>query len=162
MTMISSIIEILPEELLDRILFFTSHRATRCALCLVSKDINRIATPHLYANIYLQEDDFQYLRPLAFLLWTSAKHRDAVKSFSVRRAYGGNLDPWPNHQNLETIIRAQIKLYVRGGEADQWLFRVRDGADPLPIASLLLRSLKNVAMMQFDGFQLVDPSSRGG
>ncbi|KAF1850090.1 uncharacterized protein K460DRAFT_372460 [Cucurbitaria berberidis CBS 394.84] len=113
----SSSLDTLPEELIDRIISFTNSRATLHALCFVSKDINRIATAHLYTTIALNKEDFQHLRPLAFLLWTSEKHRNAIRSFSVRRAYGGNLDPWPHHSHLEEIIRRQIK-FVRADERE--------------------------------------------
>ena len=154
-----SFVKEFPEELIDRIFRSVDDRATLHALCLVSLDMNRIATTHLYSRISLEKNDFQHLRPLALLLWTSEKHRNAVRSFSVRRAYGGNLEPWPKHPDLGDIIQQQIKLYVREGDAEQWYHQVRDGpVDPLPIASLLLRSLPHVMEMQFDGFQLVDPS----
>jgi hypothetical protein len=155
-----SLLSKLPEELLDRIICLSSTRATLHALCLVSKDINRIATARLYANIALTKDDFRHLRPLAVLLWTSENHRNAIKSFSVRHAYGGNLDPWPKHPALEDMIRQQIQRYIKERDKAQWFAQVRDGIDALPIASLLLRSLPKVECMQFDGFMLVDPSSK--
>ncbi|KAL6709936.1 hypothetical protein ACN47E_000721 [Coniothyrium glycines] len=151
----------LPEELLDRIIYFTDSRPTLHALCLVSKNINRIATARLYAHIALTKDDFRHLRPLAVLLWTSAPHRNAVRTFSVRHAYGGNLDPWPQHPQLDDMIQEKIEEYVRERDKGQWFAQVRDGIDALPIASLLLRSLPHVAAMQFDGFMLVDPAARG-
>ncbi|KAF2123967.1 hypothetical protein P153DRAFT_252435, partial [Dothidotthia symphoricarpi CBS 119687] len=98
----------LPEELIDRIVFLTDARPTLHALTLVSKDLNRITTPHLYSAIALTNTDFQYLRPLAYLLWTSLPHRALVKVFSVRRAYGGNLAPWPQCVELEGVLRDQI------------------------------------------------------
>ncbi|KAF2848646.1 hypothetical protein T440DRAFT_353172, partial [Plenodomus tracheiphilus IPT5] len=91
----------LPEEITDHILHYISHRPTLHSLCLVSTNLNRIATPHLYSTIALRKDDFQHLRPLAVLLWTSAKHRACVRSISVRRAYGGNLVPWPKYYDEE-------------------------------------------------------------
>jgi hypothetical protein len=153
----SSRIETLPDELLDLILHNIPDRATHHTLCLVSKDINRIATDHLYAHIELEKDDFKHLRPLALLFWTSEPHREAVRSFSVRQAYGGNLDSWPHHPELDSIIRENIKMYVRVGDREQWFNEVRDGSDSTRIASLLLRSLPHVEKMQLPGFELVDP-----
>jgi hypothetical protein len=150
----------LPEELVDRIFYFVDHRASLHALCLVSRDLNRIATSHLYTAIALDRDDFQHLRPLALLLWTSPKHRAIVRSISVRRAYGGNLVPWPRHPCLDELIQQQVKLYVREGDTMPWFAKVKDGIDALPIASLLLRSLPNVTTMEFDGFNLIDPKVR--
>jgi hypothetical protein len=149
----------LPEEILDRILHYTTHRPTIHTLCTVSKALNCIATPYLYHSIALRKDDFQYLRPLALLLWTSPKHRDIVHSISVKQAYGGNLVRWPDHPQLDDILRHQIELYVREGDKGKWFERVRDGIDALPVASLLLRSLPNVQRMPFEGFEMVDPGA---
>jgi hypothetical protein len=153
-------LESLPDELLDLILHNLADRSTLHALCLVSKDTNRIATAHLYANVELQKDDYKYLRPLALLFWTSPKHGDAVRSFSVRQAYGGNLDPWPAHPHLDTIIRNNIERYVRIGDQESWLSGVRDGGDSTRIASLLLRSLPHLKTMQLPGFELIDPAAK--
>jgi hypothetical protein len=153
----ASRLETLPDELLDLILHYISSRTTLHTLCLVSKDINRIATDHLYAHIELEKGDFKYLRPLTLLFWTSEAHREAVRSFSVRQAYGGNLDPWPHHPDLEDIIKKNIEMYVRVGDREQWFNEVRDGSDSTRIASLLLRSLPHVEKMQLPGFELVDP-----
>jgi hypothetical protein len=158
--MTSSTMNRLPEELTDRIFGFVDQRATLHALCQVSKDINRIATTHLYTNIALTRDDFKHLRPLTLLLWTSPKHRGLVRAISVRRAYGGNMVSWPQYADLDKLIEEQIEHYVREGDKRSWFIRVKDGMDPLPIASLLLRSLPNVTTMGFDGFDLVDPKVR--
>jgi hypothetical protein len=155
--MCASKLETLPDELLDLILQHVPDRATHHTLCLVSKDMNRIATDHLYAHISLERDDFKFLRPLALLFWTSEPHREAVRSFSVRQAYGGNLDPWPHHPDLDSIIGRNIDMYVRVGDREQWFNKVRDGSDSTRIASLLLRSLPHVSKMQLPGFELVDP-----
>jgi hypothetical protein len=149
----------LPEELIDLILHF-SDRSTLYSLCLASRSLNRIATPHLYTNIALARDDFKHLRPLTLLLWTSPKHRALVRHISVRRAYGGNLVPWPDHPELDSLVERQVKMFVKEEEAARWTRQVRDGNDALPIASLLLRSLPNVSTMGFDGFDLVDPKFR--
>jgi hypothetical protein len=156
----SSRIETLPDELLDLIMCHIYDRCALHALCLVSKDMNRIATARLYANIVLEKEDFKHLRPLALLFWTSAPHREAVRSLCVRHAYGGNLDPWPNHPELDAIIRKNLELYVRLGDREQWFNEVRDGGDSTRIASLLLRSLPHVMTMQLPGFELVDPVAR--
>jgi hypothetical protein len=80
---------------------------------------------------------------------------------SVRRAYGGNLVPWPSYAGLDELVERHVRMYVNE-DKEGWTKRVIDGADPLPIASLLLRSLPNVVTMEFDGFCLVDPRSRRG
>ncbi|KAL5118649.1 hypothetical protein ACEQ8H_003500 [Pleosporales sp. CAS-2024a] len=156
----SSPISTLPEELVDRICHFLSPTTSLHALCLVNKDFNRIATAHLYTTIDLSVHNFKFLRPLTLMLWTSPKHRALVRSISVRRAYGGDLVPWPKYALLDELIEQQVQLYVREGEMETWVAQVRDGMDPLPIASLLLRSLPNVTTMGFDGFDLVDPKAR--
>jgi hypothetical protein len=159
--MTSSPIYLLPEELTDLIIHSLDHRPTLHSLCLVSKNLNRIATPHLYTSIALTRDSFQHLRPLTLLLWTSPKHRTLVHKMSVRRAYGGNLVPWPSYAGLDELVERHVRMYVNE-DKEGWVKRVVDGADPLPIASLLLRSLPNVVTMEFDGFCLVDPRSRRG
>jgi len=156
--MTSSPIYHLPEELLDRICHFTPNLHS---LCLVNKNLNRIATAHLYTTISLSHSNFKHLRSLTLMLWTSPKHRALVRSISVRRAYGGDLVPWPEHADLDGVISEQVEMYVREGERESWCKQVRDGMDPLPIASLLLRSLQRVRRMGFDGFELVDPGGRG-
>ncbi|KAL6154079.1 hypothetical protein ACJBU6_07365 [Exserohilum turcicum] len=156
----ASRIETLPDEPLDLIVQHVENRATLYALCLVSRDMNRIATARLYAHIQLEKDDFRHLRPLALLFWTSAPHRQVVRSFGVRHAYGGNLDPWPHHPELDAIISKNLELYVRPDDQKQWFNEVRDGADSTRIASLLLRSLPHVMTMQLPGFELVDPAGR--
>jgi hypothetical protein len=151
----------LPEELTDLIVYSLNHRPSVYSLCLVSRDFNRIATPHLYSTIALARDDFQHLRPLALLLWTSPKHRALVRKMSVRQAYGGNLAPWPDYADLDELIERQVQMHVSEKEEMKWVTRVRDGSDALPIASLLLRSLPHVVRMEFDGFCLVDPKAKG-
>jgi hypothetical protein len=159
--MTSSPIHRLPEELIDLVIHSLDHRPALHSLCLVSRNLNRIATPHLYTSIALTRDSFQHLRPLTLLLWTSPKHRALVREMSVRRAYGGNLVPWPSYAGFDELVERQVRAYV-SEDKEGWLKRVIDGADPLPIASLLLRSLPNVVTMEFDGFCLVDPRSRKG
>lgn len=185
----------LPEEITVQILHHITARPTLHALTLVSTTLNRLSTPLLYAHLALHADAFMHLRPLACLLWSSERHRACVRSVSVRRAYGGNLVPWPGvgwawgrrdgggegeeecegkgegetksptqqhdpDDRLAALIQRQIALYVRDGDHADWYARVRYGDHALPIASLLLRSLPRVGVMQFDGFMLVDPAVR--
>ncbi|RYO23975.1 hypothetical protein AA0111_g8883 [Alternaria arborescens] len=164
----TSKLESLPNELLDLMFHLTPDRTTLHSLCLVSRSINRLATAHLYTHITLLGDDFKYLRPLALLFWTSAPHREAVRSFAVHHAYGGNLDPWPKHVRqeglkegeLEGIIRWNVEAYVNKGDWERWYEEVRDGSDSTRIASLLLRSCPRLVRMQLPGFELVDPGAR--
>jgi hypothetical protein len=153
-------LESLPDELLDLILHNTPSRSTLHTLCLVSRHLNRLATAHLYTHITLLKDDFKYLRPLALLFWTSSPHRHAVRSFAVHHAYGGNLDPWPQHEDLDGIIRRNVERFVKKADWGVWYAEVRDGSDSTRIASLLLRSCENLKRMQLPGFELVDPVGR--
>ncbi|KAI8931720.1 hypothetical protein NX059_011363 [Plenodomus lindquistii] len=153
-------IQTLPEELTSQILHYISDRRTLHSLTLVSATLNRLSTPHLYTHLTLHPHSLPYLRPLAALLWRSPKHSACVRSISVRRAYGGNLVPWPQDEGLDALIKTQIEQFVKEGDKEDWYERVREGADALPIASLLLRSLPGVRVMQFDGFMLVDPGVR--
>ncbi|KAH9876645.1 hypothetical protein J1614_003777 [Plenodomus biglobosus] len=169
----------LPEELTAHILthLSTSH-TTLHALALTSRTLNRLATPLLYTSLSLQRHNFQYLRPLAVLLWSSARHRECVREVCVRRAYGGDLVGWPDvcglgdggeegvckdgDDALDSLIRQNITAFIPECDREAWFKRVRYGADVLPIASLLLRSLPHVSVMRFDGFMLVDPGVREG
>lgn len=156
--MTTPITSLLPEELLDRIIASTDDIPTLHSLTLTCHTLSRIATPHLYSHIALSSSTFRFLRPLAFTLWTSPSHRAAVKSFSVHRAYGGDLDPWPRHEDLDQVIRKEVEKWVVGeGKRKEWFWQVREGWDALPVASLLLRGLPGVGVMRFDGFELVDP-----
>jgi hypothetical protein len=164
----------LPEELLDRICYFSPTQSLH-ALAMVSRDIGRIATTHLYTSITLTRSSFKYLRPLALLLWTSPRHADLVKHISVSRAYGGNLVPWPDYPgrsapdvcdgvdgsevdgSLPELVKNMVGRYVKESERAEWAKSVVEGEDALKVASLLLRSLRNVKRMGFDGFELVDP-----
>jgi hypothetical protein len=150
----------LPEELLDRIAYFSPPPSLH-ALSLTSRTLNRIATPHLYTSITLTRESFKFLRPLTLLLWMSPKHRSLVRRISVSRAYGGNLVPWPKYEGLDELVEEQVGRYVKEGEREGWVRQVRDGGDVLAIASLLLRGLPNVGRMGFDGFELVDPGREG-
>ncbi|KAH7381153.1 major facilitator superfamily domain-containing protein [Phaeosphaeria sp. MPI-PUGE-AT-0046c] len=97
----------LPEELLERICHFTSSCDLH-ALALVSRDLNRIATPRLYTSITLTRSSFKHLRPLTLLLWTSPKHAILVRHISVSRAYGGNLVPWPDYEGLKQLVAEMV------------------------------------------------------
>jgi hypothetical protein len=158
--MVPSRLESLPDELLDQILHYLPDRTTLHTLCLVSRHINRLATTHLYSHISLFKDDFKYLRPLALLFWTSEPHRQAVRSFAVHHAYGGNLDPWPEYEKLDEVIRQNVEQFVRKSDWEVWWAEVRDGSDSTRIASLLLRSCPKLSRMQLPGFELVDPGAR--
>lgn len=160
-TTLPTTIHALPEELFDQILHFLPQRQSICSLALTSRDLNRIATPHLYTSITLTSSSFRYLRPLTLLLWTSPKHRLLVRSFTVTKAFGQNLVPWPAYPRLNDVIENMVVRYVKEGERASWAEKVRNGTDHLHVASLLLRSLEYVERMGFDGFELVDPGSRG-
>lgn len=136
----------LPEELLDRVCHFSEPRSLH-ALALVSRDVGRIATTHLYTSITLTRSSFKFLRPLALLLWTSPRHADLVKHISVSRAYGGNLVAWPRYEELEGLVKNMVEKYVKESERKEWVKSVVEGEDALRVASLLLRSLRNVGRM---------------
>lgn len=84
--------------------------------------------------------------------------------------------PWPEYQyfgsdlhrgshqghgiggdGLESLVKDMVERYVKESEREEWVKSVVEGEDVLRVASLLLRSLRNVARMGFDGFELVDP-----
>jgi hypothetical protein len=158
--MTSTTLTTIPEELISHILTFLP-RPARHSLCLTSRDLNRITTPTLYTHITLTGTDFSYLRSLALLIWTSPKHSALVRSLSVRRAYGGDLKPWPALQgvDLHELVGRLVVAYVKEEERVAWEKKVEAG-DALCIASLLLRSLPGVDRMAFPGFELFDPKRR--
>lgn len=78
------------------------------------------------------------------------------------RAYEGTKYRSPGYEGLDELIRTLVRRYVKGGEEEkrEWEKEVKEGDDPLRVASLLLRSLPNVKRMGFEGFELVDPEVR--
>jgi hypothetical protein len=165
----------LPEELLSHILSFlppSSSSPTIHALTLVCTTLNRIATPLLYTHITLTPASLPYLRPLALLLWISPAHAALVRSFAVRKAYGGHLVPWPQWEGVDVdgVVAGVVGRYVCGkrgergdgdgeGEAErkEWFKRVREEGEWMAICSLVLRGLEGCERMEFDGWSLVDP-----
>ncbi len=87
----------LPEELLDRIISHIppSLPSTLYNLCLVSRDLNRLATTHLYTTLVLDERACTRLRSLALLLFTSPTHAALVRSFTIVAGTGVALGAWP-------------------------------------------------------------------
>jgi hypothetical protein len=69
-----------------------------CVLAQCSKTLNRIATPHLYANVTFREayrecyePAWPFLLPFAWLVFTSAQHAKYVRSLAVQ--VGGEEHP---------------------------------------------------------------------
>ena len=75
-------------EIVDCIVSLVQDRPTLLALCFVSKNVNRIATAHLYAEIDLspglKKGNPSYLHPLGLFLFTSKKRLGFMKSFAIR------------------------------------------------------------------------------
>lgn len=81
----------LPEELLDRVVSICSDESLS-ELCLTSKRLNRITTPHLYSKITLGtkawEGGRNHFRELSHLLLTSENHATLITSIMVEAAWG--------------------------------------------------------------------------
>lgn len=158
----TSILLYLPEELLAHIMtFLASDRASLHALLMTSRTLHRITLPTVYTHIILCPGSFRYLRPLAYLLFTSPIHASLVRSITVRRAYGGDLLPWPNIVGLQEVIRGQVEKWIKESNRERWLKEIWEGEEVdghLKVAGLLVRSLEGLGKIGFDGWDLVDPS----
>ncbi|KAH6876292.1 hypothetical protein BKA58DRAFT_138597 [Alternaria rosae] len=148
------------EELIDTIASFCCRR-TLPNLCRVSKQLNRIATPHLYANVSLRSDiggdgDLRHLLPLAHKLFLSPALAALVKSFALpdgwagcneaERLAGFEVKPWPDLGTPETeqLLRQMCYDYVQDGEGPERLYKKMYAADAEVVITVLVANLPNV------------------
>jgi hypothetical protein len=139
----------LSEELLDHIISFTA-RDSLPALCLTSKTLNRLATPHLYANLFLKETDD--LPALAYLIFTSPAHAALIESLNVPDTWAEPEEKftewsWPRAQYpaLEGVLREKCTEYTSNGqEANELYEKIESGANEDAILALLLASLPDL------------------
>lgn len=156
----------LPEELLDHIVALST-RDTLNNLCLVSKQLSRLATAHLYSDISFGADDFYrgptYISHLAFLLFTSPAHARLVTSVFVKSAWGARPRyvkqdvvqeyPWPNigTPKLETLLRGQLaKFSLDHADTESVYDKIRTGMNEDAIVALLLLSLSNLRRLDMN------------
>lgn len=146
----------LPEELLDRVVSMCSGD-TLIKLCLTSKQLNRIATPHLYSHIDLgitAWDEGQHLvSQLSHLLLTSKDHAALVTSVFVASSWGGEgeLDEkektvWPlRTQELDACLDSHLSRFVLSDKDKiEVLDKVKTGLNEDAIMALLLLCLPSL------------------
>ena len=154
------------EELIDTIASFCC-RYTLANLCRVSKQLNRIATPHLYANVTLYSDiggegDLRHLLPLAYRFFASPALAALVKSFALPEGWAGynkaerldgfDVKPWPNLGTSETdnLLRRICHEYVQDDKGTERLFKKMYGAEADIVITLLVANLPNVQRLDLN------------
>jgi hypothetical protein len=158
----------LSEELLVRVVNFVEYRSL-ASLSRVSQTLNRLTTPQLYDTIDFEgaseDTGVTNLIPLTFHLLQNPEIASLVHSFSIRNQFGteGNLDDlaptegdevndddvlrkgWPQHPDLDSIIRKAVEDVEDGEEEKETLFEnVRNGTDEGAVLAILLPKLTNL------------------
>lgn len=150
-----SIEQILPEELLDRVISFSTRESLR-SLCLASKTSNRLATPHLYSKIYLKVTDD--LAALTYLVLTSPVHAAMVKSFVVPHTWANENEQsnewsWPKPQDSEwqnVLNGICADCTFPEEEAHQLHRKLKSGANENAVLALLLANLPNLRRLNIN------------
>jgi len=85
-------LDTLTEELLNRIVSFVSPHSSLWSLVLVSRTLNRLATPYLYETVNFKgaspDTGIRHLIPFAFLAFQKPYIASSVRSLSIRDTYG--------------------------------------------------------------------------
>jgi hypothetical protein len=161
----------LPEEILDHIVSLASRDALT-KLCLTSRQLNRLATTHLYSNITLgsvgyYEDSYYegkktYINHLARLLFASPVHAALVTSVFVLPAWGPSPEDeqreeqhWTDagSSELETLLRQQLARFALDDEQNKSVYeKIRTGTNEAEnaIVALLLLSLPNLQRLDMN------------
>ncbi|KAF2709721.1 hypothetical protein K504DRAFT_467672 [Pleomassaria siparia CBS 279.74] len=170
--MSSSLEHDLSEEVLDHIVSF-SCAASLINLCLVSKKLARIATPHLYSTISFTHGSqfkggIKDILPLTYLILTSSSHASYVRSFTIRDTWGEfeemeeeytNSDdkdarrPWPRFgtPELEDVLRkASADYAVNDSEAEEIYQKIKSGLNEDVILILLFANLPNLQSLDLN------------
>ncbi|KAL3419333.1 hypothetical protein PVAG01_09555 [Phlyctema vagabunda] len=152
-----SSLESLSPELLAHIISFIPH-SWLSSVALVSRSLNQIATPELYATvdfaINYDEELITYLRPFAFLVLQKPSLASLVHSLSIRDEWttedsdtpdSDTLKIWPDHTDLDQIVRKAVE-HVEGSkeEADKLFASARWHRNEGAILSILLPQLKKL------------------
>ncbi|KAI4695833.1 uncharacterized protein J4E88_000003 [Alternaria novae-zelandiae] len=154
------------EELVDIIVSLCGRR-TLANLCRVSKQFNRIATPHLYANITLCSDiggegALRHLRPLAHRFFADPSFAALVKSIALPDGWGGcesaprldnlKVKPWPRIETPETeqpLERICREYYEDETKALRMYIKLY-AADADVIITLLVANLPNLERLDLE------------
>jgi hypothetical protein len=101
-------LDTLTEELLTRIVSFVEPHSSLWSLALVSRTLNRLATPYLYKTVDFKggshDAGITYLIPFAFLTFQEPHIASFVRSISIRDTYGTperGLDPLEGNAQIE-------------------------------------------------------------
>ncbi|KAF2825816.1 hypothetical protein CC86DRAFT_351829 [Ophiobolus disseminans] len=144
----------LPEELLDRIVSFTT-RKSLLNLCLASKTLNRLATPYLYSNICLRETD--HLSALAALLITSPIHAVLVKSLTIPENWAeGQEEPaeksWSTQDlAVHSVLKAKYAEYAPDDStAHEMCEKIDSGTNEDAIVALLIPNLPELRRLDIN------------
>ncbi|KAI4619415.1 uncharacterized protein J4E87_007665 [Alternaria ethzedia] len=155
------------EELIDTIVSQICCRRTLAALCRVSKQLNRIATPYLYENITLYSDiggegALRHLRPLAHRFFADPSFAALVKSIALPDGWGvcesaprlDNLKvkPWPRIETPETeqlLERICREYYLDETKALRMYIKLY-AADADVIITLLVANLPNLERLDLE------------
>lgn len=156
----ATLLEVLSEEILDRIISYMKDLKCLAALNRVSKRFYRLSLPHLYGNVIFEagtsDQGVEYLRPFTFLMLQKPDLAALVRSFSLRQTYQtyGSCDPawdpeqkvawkhWPKHPDLESILHAAVRQAAQSEEElIPWWKNVHDGFNEAAILALLLPAL---------------------
>lgn len=160
--MLLSIERVLPEELLDRVISFSTRESLR-SLCLASKTINRLATPYLYSNIYLKVTDD--LAALTHLVLTSPSHATLVKSLIVPHTWASvdsytqpNKWTWPNLQDpaWQEYLKGKCAEYTPKKRVAVAMYeKIKTGANENAVLAFLLANLPNLRRLNIN-FGILD------
>ncbi|KAI4683998.1 uncharacterized protein J4E84_006838 [Alternaria hordeiaustralica] len=154
------------EELVDAIVSLCGRR-TLANLCRVSKQLNRIATPHLYANITLNADiggegALRHLRPLAHRTFADPSFASLVKSIALPEGWGGcesaprldcfKVKPWPRIETPETeqLLERICREYYEDETKALRMYIKLYAADADVIITLLVANLPNLERLDLE------------
>ncbi|KAI4927277.1 hypothetical protein J4E86_011785 [Alternaria arbusti] len=155
------------EELVDTIVSLCCCRRTLANLCRVSKQLNRIATPHLYANITLYSDiggegALRHLRPLAHRFFADPTFAALVKSIALPDGWGGcesaprldnlKVKPWPRIETPETeqLLERICREYYDDETKALRMYIKLYAADADEIITLLVANLPNLERLDLE------------
>jgi hypothetical protein len=142
----------LPEEILEYIISLVP-KETLASLCLVSKTLHRLATPHLYSHIAFLEDVDR--ADLAYLLLTSPSHAYHVRSLAVSEKLWtpgiatDDQQTWTDTE--EKVLRQKCAEYAPCEPvAEEMHNRLKSHKDDQAILALLLASLPRLQKLDIN------------
>jgi hypothetical protein len=157
------LLEMISEEILDRIVNCLDSLPSLASLARVSKRFNRITLPHLYAHVSFIggaiDMGTKNLRPFTVLLLQKPHLAALVQSITLRDSYATEaLDrpflekpcwkDWPSDADLESIFTAAVQAHgVPDEESKRWVELLLNGSNEAAILALLLPVLVNLQSM---------------